>query len=125
MRVKLDENLSCHLSPMISDYGLDVDTVVDERLKGQSDQTVGAQACRAGRILFTLDVEFADLRKHPPGEHPGVILFRPRSMGPHEVNRLVPAFVRSTALSELGGCVVVVEPHRIRVRRPPHPPARL
>ena len=70
-------------------------------------------------MIFTLDLEFADLRKFPPGSHAGVVLFRPRSMGPWAVNRFVLGFVKDTDLSVLAGCVVVVEPSRVRVRRPP------
>ena len=70
-------------------------------------------------MLFTLDIEFADMRKHPPGNHAGIVLFRPRSMGPLAVNRFVLEFVRNTDLGELSGCVAVVEPTRVRVRRRP------
>lgn len=69
-------------------------------------------------MLLSLDIEFADLRKYPPGSHPGIILFRPASLGPLSVNRFVEQFVRSTDLSALSACVVVVEPQRIRVRKP-------
>lgn len=57
--------------------------------------------------------------KYPPGSHPGIILFRPRSFGPLAVNRFVEEFVRDTKLQLLARCVVVVEPSRVRVRRPP------
>ena len=70
-------------------------------------------------MVFTLDLEFADLRKFQPGSHPGVVLFRPRSMGPLAVHRFVLEFVKDTDLAALAGCVVVVEPNRVRVRRPP------
>jgi hypothetical protein len=69
-------------------------------------------------MLFTLDVGFADLRRFPPGGHSGVILFRPRSLGPLAVNGLVLDFTRETNLEELEGCVVVVESERVRLRRP-------
>lgn len=69
-------------------------------------------------MLFTLDLEFADLRKYPPGDHPGVVLFRPKSMGPLVVNMVVSGFARETDLSKLRGCVAVVDPHGVRVRRP-------
>lgn len=70
-------------------------------------------------MLLTLDLEFGDLRKYPPGGHPGIILFRPRSSGPLAVNRFVEEFVRDTDLGQLARCVVVVDPSRVRVRRPP------
>ena len=119
MRIKLGENLSRHLKGPLGDDGHEVVTTADENLLGKSDVEVGAAAKGEGRMLFTLDLEFADLRKFPPGKHPGVVLFRPRSMGPGAVGRLVLGFVRETNLEDLAGCVAVVEPHQTRVRRPP------
>lgn len=119
MRIKLDENLSRHLKPRLSDLGHDVTTTADERLLSQPDPIVAAAARAEGRILFTLDIEFADLRKYLPGTHPGIILFRPSALGPLTVNRFVEDFVRTTDLESLVGCVVVVEPMKVRIRRPP------
>lgn len=119
MKLKLDENLSRHLKSLLSALQHDVTTATDEGLLSQPDIAVAAAAKAEGRILLTLDLEFGDLRKFPPGSHPGVILFRPRSLGPRAVNRFVETFVRDNDLKLLAGCVVVVEPARIRIRRPP------
>jgi predicted nuclease of predicted toxin-antitoxin system len=119
MKLKLDENLSRHLKPVLIGLGHDVLTAADENLLSRPDVEVAACAAREGRILLSLDIEFADLRKHPPGSHPGIILFRPASLGPLSVNRFVERFVRSTDLSMLSGCVAMVEPRGIRVRHPP------
>ena len=118
MKLKLDENLSRHLKPILIGLGHDVLTAADEDLLSRPDVEVAACAAREGRILLSLDIEFADLRKYPPGSHPGIILFRPASLGPLSVNRFVERFVRSTDLSALSGCVAVVEPQSIRVRQP-------
>lgn len=69
-------------------------------------------------MLLTLDVQFTDLREYPPGSHPGIILFRPFSLGPESVNRFVTDFMQSADLDDLAGCVAVVEPGRLRVRSP-------
>ena len=118
MRLKLDESLSRRLAARLSLLEHDVMTVADEGLLSQPDTVVAAAARIERRILFTLDLEFGDLRKHSPGGHPGIVLFRPRSFGPLAVNAFVEAFVREADLRLLMGCVVVVEPSRIRVRRP-------
>ncbi len=119
MKLKLDENLSRHL---LSAPGLlqhDVTTAAEEGLLSQPDATIAAAANGEGRMLLTLDLEFADLRKYSPGRHPGIILFRPRSFGPLAVNRFVEEFVQDTNLEQLANCVAVVDPARVRVRRPP------
>ena len=118
-KLKLDENLSHRLKTSLATLPYDVATAADENLLSQPDTAVGAAAAAEGRMLLTLDVEFADLRKHPPGTHPGIIVFRPRSFGPIAVNQFVEDFAREVDLNGLAGCVVVAEPNRIRVRRPP------
>ncbi len=119
MKLKLDENLSRHLKPILEEQNFDVPTVSDEGLLSQDDTTIGRAAKTEGRMLFKLDIEFGDLRKYPPGTHPGIILFRPRSFGPLAVNRFVQEFAKDADLEQFVGCVVVVDPSRVRVRRPP------
>lgn len=118
MKLKLDENLSRHLKPELAKLGFDADTVEDEGLRGRSDAEVGNAAANADRIVLTLDVEFADIRKHPPGTHPGIVLFRPRSLGESAVGEFVLAFARGAGALDLRGCLVVVEPDKVRIRRP-------
>jgi predicted nuclease of predicted toxin-antitoxin system len=119
MKIKLDENISRHLKPYLQQTDHDVFTTADEGLLGKSDVEVGAAAKAEGMVLFTLDLEFADLRKFPPGTHPGIILFHPQSMGPLATNRFILNFVKETDLTPLSGCTVIVDPTRVRIRRSP------
>jgi predicted nuclease of predicted toxin-antitoxin system len=118
VKIKLDENLSRHLKDLLSQLGHDAATALEEGLLGKIDMEIGAVAKSEDRMIFTLDLDFADLRKFPPGSHPGVVLFRPRSMGPLAVHQFILRFARQTRLEELARCLAIVEPHRIRVRRP-------
>jgi len=120
VKIKLDENLSRHLKSSLPQAGHDATTAFGQGLAGKSDEELAAAARDEGRMVFTLDVEFADLRRFPPGTHPGIVVFRPRSMGPLAVHHLILQFA-STNLDEVIGCTVVVEPDRVRVRRPPDP----
>jgi predicted nuclease of predicted toxin-antitoxin system len=119
IKIKLDESISRHLKQHLQQEGYDVFTAVEEGLLGKSDVEVGAAAKSEKLILFTLDLEFADLRKFPPGTHPGIILFRPHSMGPLATNRFIVNFVKETDMTALSGCTVIVDPIRVRIRRPP------
>jgi predicted nuclease of predicted toxin-antitoxin system len=118
MKIKLDENISRHLKFVIIQKGHECVTAEDEGLLSKTDVEVGAFAKTEGRMLFTLDLEFANLCKFPPGSHPGVVLFRPQSMGPLAVNRFITQFIEETDLSSLSGCLVIVDPMRVRIRRP-------
>jgi predicted nuclease of predicted toxin-antitoxin system len=119
LKLKLDENLSRHLKAEIEGLGHEPRTAAEQGLLGKRDPEVAAAAKSEGEIILTLDLEFGDLRKYPPGSHPGIILFRPRSMGPRFVGGVVMDFLKRTQLAELAGCLVVVDPDRVRVRYPP------
>src|SRR5207237_4685785 len=111
-----DENLSRHLKTALNEAGHQASTAEDENLLGKADSDVAAAANSEQRIIFTLDVAFADLRRFPPGNHPGIVLFRPGSLGPISVNRFVLDFVHDQNLESLVGSIVIAEPNRIRVR---------
>jgi predicted nuclease of predicted toxin-antitoxin system len=118
MKLKLDENLSRHLKPVLTALGHDVLTAADENLLSRPDTESAHAAKDEQRMLLTLDIEFADLRKYPPGSHPGVILFRPLSLSPLSVNAFIADFIRRTDLDKLAVCVAVVDPSHVRVRSP-------
>jgi predicted nuclease of predicted toxin-antitoxin system len=118
MKLKLDENLSRHLKPPLIELGHDVLTAADENLLSRPDTEIARAARHEQRMILTLDIEFADLRKYPPGSHPGVILFRPFSLSPLSLNDFIIEFIRRTDLAKLTACVAVVDPARVRVRYP-------
>ncbi|MEO8627170.1 MAG: DUF5615 family PIN-like protein [Betaproteobacteria bacterium] len=115
-RFKLNENLLGDAKALLADAGVDVESVIDERLGGYPDDDV-LNACRVeGRILITLDLDFADLRLYPPAAHAGIWVLRPATQS-----------VRNT-LSDLKGALAligeettaarlwIVEPGRVRIR---------
>lgn len=118
MKLKLDENLSRHLKSQLITFGHDVSTAAEERLLGQVDSAIAKAAKAENRIILTLDVGFANMRSYPPGSHPGIILFRPSSMGPISTNRFIVDFIVNSNIDLLSGCLVVVEPNKVRIRRP-------
>ena len=118
MRLKFDENLPTGLAAELTGRGHDADTVIDEGLDGQPDPVVVAAATETGRMLVTLDRGIGDLRRYPPGSHAGVLVLRPASQDPASVLDLVDRLLQAHGLDDLAGCVVIVEPRRVRIRRP-------
>jgi predicted nuclease of predicted toxin-antitoxin system len=118
MKLKLDENISRHLKPVLIGLDHDVLTAADEDLLSHIDTEIAQAAKDEQRMLLTLDVEFADLRKYPPGLHLGVMMFRPLSLNPLSVNTFITDFVGHTDLDKLAACVAVVDPVHVHVRYP-------
>lgn len=97
---------------------LDVQTAFEEDLLHCDDEKIARVARSESRLIFTLDLDFSDVRKYEPGTHPGIILFRPPRMGPEFVERYVTKFVEENDVSNFEECLAVVDPDRIRVREP-------
>jgi predicted nuclease of predicted toxin-antitoxin system len=89
MRAKLDENMPVEAVELLRAAGWMCDTVHDEGLAGADDPTVAA-ACEAeARVLFTLDLDFADVRAYPPNKYVGIVVFRPAEPSRRQVLQLV------------------------------------
>jgi predicted nuclease of predicted toxin-antitoxin system len=76
VKLLLDENLSPLHAVMLRSLGHDAVTVVEIDLGGADDSAVRAAAIASGRILVTLDGDFANVLRYPPAETPGIIRLR-------------------------------------------------
>ena len=96
--------------------GWNCDTVHDEGLAGSDDPKVAA-TCRAeARVLFTLDLDFADIRAYPPKEYVGIVVFRPAEPSRRQVLDLVARVLPVLAAEWAPHQLWIVEPARVRVR---------
>ena len=77
MRAKLDENVPMEATELLRAAGWICDSVHDEGLGGADDPTIGAVCRKEDRVLFTIDLDFADIRTYPPSEYVGIVVFRP------------------------------------------------
>ena len=116
MRGKIDENMPIDAAGLLRAAGWDCDTVFEEALGGAEDPRI-SERCRAdGRVLFTLDLDFADIRTYPPGEYAGIVVFRlsrpSRAAVLSLLERAIPVFAAEWAERRLW----IVEPGRVRIR---------
>jgi predicted nuclease of predicted toxin-antitoxin system len=118
MRLKLDGNLPADAVVAARSAGHDVETVVDEGLAGAPDDDVLHVATSEGRLVVTLDRGLADVRRHPPGTHAGVLALRVADQRPGEVVEALEAALAGLDLEGVAGCNVVVRGSEARVRRP-------
>lgn len=116
MRAKLDENLPVESIPILESAGWQCETVFQEGLSGAEDERV-SEICRTEtRVLFTIDLDFADIRAYPPSEYEGIVVLRPIHPSRERILRLL-----ERTMPLLGGQWVahrlwIVEPGRIRFR---------
>ena len=113
MKIKLGQNISLHVREALERLRHDVGTVLDEGLSGSPDNKVLNTASSNDRILFTLDTDFLDLKKYPPGSQ--VVVFRPPRQGALAIIKFITAFVQSADLRKYHQRTAVVEKTRGRV----------
>ena len=116
MKLKIDENLPAECAEILSHGGLQADTVADEGLKGADDSALAAASRSEGRVLVTLDLDFANIRAYPPAEYAGIIVLRPKSQDKQSVLALVHRFALVLVNRLPAGELWIVESARIRFR---------
>jgi predicted nuclease of predicted toxin-antitoxin system len=118
MRIKLDEMLPAALVDILSDLSHDVETVQMEKLSGAPDDTIWDAAGTENRFLISQDLDFSDVRKFAPGDHPGILIVRLRRPGRKALTECIASFFKSDDAVDLDGCFVVLTERKARIRRP-------
>ena len=115
--IKLDENLGRTHVDILRNAGYEADRVHDQGLSGATDATVWERVCAEGRFFVTLDLDFSDVRRYPPGTHPGILLIRSRSRSRPAVTEVLSRVIVERSLDELRGCLAVADESFTRIRR--------
>jgi len=85
LKLKIDENLPSECAGILRGGGFEADTVADERLTGAEDSVIAVRSRAEGRVLITLDLDFANIRAYPPAEYAGIVVLRLKRQDKHAV----------------------------------------
>lgn len=118
MKFKIDECVSPRAAGICRQAGHDATTTGEEGLNGRQDAEVLAVASAEGRVVITVDRGFGDSNQFPPGSHAGIIVLRPDDDDKEQFLVFLERVLMKSDLESFAGCVVIVEPERIRIRRP-------
>ena len=116
LRLKLDENVPGDAVARAQARGHDVATVLQQQLGGTSDARLLAACLQEHRVLVSLDLDLADIRRYQPAESSGVIVLRPSLQS---ITAILAIFETALAYAEShspSGQLWIVEPGRVRVR---------
>lgn len=117
MKIKVDEDLPRELVRKVAGVIPDTTSVVAQGISGASDNDLWDHVQAEGRFLITGDKGFADIRKHPPQHHHGVLLLRPDNPCVPEFLDLIGHVLDLNVIHDLLSSVAVVSPKGLRVRR--------
>jgi predicted nuclease of predicted toxin-antitoxin system len=117
LKFKIDENLPAEHAEILRAAGHDADTVADQKLTGAQDDLL-IERCRAeGRILMTLDLDFANVQAYPVKSHPGIVVFRCKTQDKLTLIALLRRLVSQLHRNPPQNQLWIVEQDRIRYRK--------
>lgn len=116
MKLLLDENLSTAQAEILRARGLNAVGVVEEGLGGRTDEEIRRHAIETGRILLTLDADFANILRFPPAGTPGVIRLKLHPPTETAITEALERGLSQLHSMELAGKLVVIDRNKIRVR---------
>ena len=119
MRVKVDEDLP--VGRFLQRQGYDAQSVYEQGMSGWKDAEVFRAVRREARFLVTGDKGFGDIRRYPPGTHPGILVLRPARPSITAFLRLLEKVLQIAPLEDFQNCLVVAGPQGVRVRCPAEP----
>ena len=88
-----------------------------QRSLGADDDTVASASRTDNRILVTLDLDFANIRAYPPGEHAGIIVLRIKRQDKFTVLTYVRRVATALGTRNPTGELWIVDNNRIRFRQ--------
>jgi predicted nuclease of predicted toxin-antitoxin system len=120
MRFLIDANLPRAAIVVCQKFGHQVEFARDIGLAAASDAQIAERARESGAALLTRDLDFADVRRYPPDQYPGIVVLRlPDTTVALEIARVLERFLMEPGFLEpLAGRLAIVEMDRVRFRPP-------
>ncbi len=116
MRFKVDENLPVETAEALRQAGYDAVTVLEQKYGGSADAQLANLCQHEGRMLVTLDIDFADIRAYPPAEFPGLVVLRLRQQDKPHVLDVLAHLIPLLGQEPLERYLWIVEEKRVRIR---------
>jgi predicted nuclease of predicted toxin-antitoxin system len=116
LKFKIDENLPVEAAELLTRAGHDAMTIHDQRMVGRPDSDIAAVCQREGRVVVTLDLDFAGIRVFRPSDYHGIVVLRLAVLDKFRVmsvlQRLFPILERES----LPGKLWIVDESSVRIR---------
>lgn len=118
MRFLLDANLPRAAVAIVEKFGHTVEFARDAGLGTAPDEVIAQRACSTQAVLITRDLDFADVRRYPPGDHHGIVVLRlPDDAVATDIAAVLERFLaESQFVAHLRGRLAIVDEARVRFR---------
>lgn len=116
MKFKIDENLPVELADLLQQAGYDAVTVNQQKLSGEKDSRLFDVCQQEGRVLVTLDLDFADIRSYPPKQCFGIMVLRVIRQDKLYVIWVFQKAIRLLSQESILHRLWIIEENKIRIR---------
>jgi predicted nuclease of predicted toxin-antitoxin system len=101
MKFKIDENLPIEAAEILRQAGHDALTVYDQYMSGNADAQIASACQQEGRVIVSLDLDFADIRAYPPKDFAGLIVLRLKQQDKIHVLEIFERLLKSLSSEQL------------------------
>jgi len=121
LKFLVDSAVSPLLAANLRGVGHDAIHTLEYSIVSSADKIVLARAASESRIVVTSDTDFGELLAQSGASQPSVILFRRSSGKPSDEFALLLLALNNSEVREAltEGSIIVVDPHRVRIRKLP------
>lgn len=116
MKLFLDENLSPQHASELRAEGYDAIAVLEAGLSGATDEQVLRFAVDKGRVVVTLDADFANVMRFPPDRTLGVVRLKVHPATEDRIRQAIRRALMFLHNVEMAGRLAVVDDEKIRIR---------
>jgi predicted nuclease of predicted toxin-antitoxin system len=113
---KVDENLPLEVTQLLRSYGHEATSAEEQKLGGVKDERLATVCRQEGRVLLTLDLDFADIRSYRPEDYPGIVILRLGRQDRTAVLEATRRLIAVVAGLSPAGRLLIVEDRRVRSR---------
>jgi predicted nuclease of predicted toxin-antitoxin system len=117
VKLFLDENLSPQLAAELRTAGHDAVAVLEVGLSGATDEQVLHFAVENGRVLVTLDADFANVMRFPPAQTLGVVRLKVHPATEERIRQAIRRALLYLQNIDITGRLAVVDEDKIRIRQ--------
>jgi predicted nuclease of predicted toxin-antitoxin system len=118
MKFKLDENLGLLGKSLLEGEGHDVMTVADQQMSGAEDVRIYEHCRNENRVMVTLDHDFGQTIRFPPGAHAGIVVLECKGRAsPSMILARVTELLTLLRTRPIDGQLWIVEPGRVRIHQ--------
>jgi predicted nuclease of predicted toxin-antitoxin system len=120
--IVVDEDMHRSVADPLQRLGHRFLDIRDHSLRGAPDSHIYAFAQQQQAALLSADLDFSNLLRFPLGSHHGIMVARfPYELSTSKINEELFQGLRGLKDEEIHGSLIVLEPGRMRIRRPPSP----